>query len=133
MAEFLPGILAIILEQADVLDARIALEVEDALGDQAEEVCDLIVAGIPQVAVVARIFDQNLVRADRVHAVINTVAAAAGFALNAVKRRGVNHGTRGPGDAGRVGRFRDHLHRRRGAVVKTADRYRETTGSRRIN
>src|ERR1700693_5316701 len=132
MAEFLPGILAIILEQADVLDARIALEVEDALGDQAEGVCGLIVAGIPQVAVVARIFDQSLVRADRVHAVINTVAAAAGFALNAVKRRGVNHGTRGPWDAGGIGRFRDHLQRRRGTIAKTADGLRTRSGFGRI-
>src|SRR6202158_2407400 len=132
MAEFLPGILTIVLEQADVLDARIALEVEDALGDQAEEVCDLIVAGIPQVPVVARIFDQHLVRANRVQAVINTVAAAVGFTLNAVKRRVVNHGTRGPGDAGRVGRFRDHLHRRRGAVATPADRLRTRSGFGRI-
>src|ERR1700687_4115049 len=132
MAEFLPGILTIVFEQADVFDARIAFEVEDALGDQAEEVCNLIVAGVPQVPVVARIFDQHFMCADRVHAVINTVAAAVGFALNAVKRRGVNNGTRGPWDAGGIGRFRDHLQRRRGTIAKTADGLRTRSGFGRI-
>src|ERR1700686_2166571 len=132
MAEFLAGVLAMVFEQADVLDARIALKIEDALGDQAEKVSNLIVAGAPQMRVVSRVFDQHFMRADRVHAVINAVAAAAGFALDAVKRRGVNDGTRGPWDAGGIGRFRDHLQRRRGTIAKTADGLRTRSGFGRI-
>ena len=47
MAEFLAGVFAVVLEQADVLDAGIALEVEDALGGDAQEVCNFVVAGAP--------------------------------------------------------------------------------------
>ena len=107
MAEFLPGVLAVILEQADVFDARIALEIEDALGGQPQEMSDLIVAGVPQMPVVTRIFDQNFMRADRVHAVIDPVAAAARFTLDMVKRTGMHDGTRRPRNAGRIGRFRE--------------------------
>ena len=60
-------------------------------------------------AVVVGIFDQHFVRAHRVHAVVNSVAAAAGFAFNAVEGPGMNHGTSRPGNAGGVGRFRNHL------------------------
>ena len=119
MAEFLAGILAIVLEQADVLDARVTLKVENALGGKAKEVRDLVVAGVPQMAVVVRIFDQHFVRADRVHAVVDAVAAAAGFSFNAVERLGMNHGTRRPGNAGRVGRFRNHLRRRGGICTES--------------
>ena len=66
-------------------------------------------AGIPQMAVVIGILDQHFVRAYRVHAVVNSVAAAAGFSLNAVEGPGMNHGPSRPGDAGAFGRFRDDL------------------------
>ncbi len=98
----------------------IALEIEDALGGQAEEVADLIVAGIPQMPVVARVFDDHFMRADRVHAVIDAVAAAAGFAFDAIERHGMHDGARGPGNAGRVGRLRDHLRGRRSVGAETA-------------
>src|SRR5579871_4605295 len=61
MVEFLARVLAVVLEEADVLDARIALEVEDAFSGEAQEVRDLFVAGIPQVAIVTPILDENLV------------------------------------------------------------------------
>src|SRR5713226_9372927 len=77
MAELLSGIRAMVFEEADIFDARIALEIEDALGGQAKEPLDLRVAGIPNMAVVARVLDQNLVRADRVHAVVEAVATAS--------------------------------------------------------
>src|ERR1700680_1471372 len=120
MTKFLPGALAVVFEETDILNARVALEVEDALGSEAEKVRDLIVAGAPQVPVVARIFDQHFVSTDRVHAVIDAVAAPAGFALDAVERLGMHDGTRGPGNARRVGRLRDHLQRGGRAVAKTA-------------
>ncbi len=120
MGEFLPGVLAVVLEEADVLDARVALEVEDALGGEAEEVCDLFVAGVPEMAVVARIFDQHFVRADGVHAVVDAVAAAAGIAFDAVKRRGMHDRARRPRNSRRIGRLRDHLRRSRGIGTETA-------------
>jgi hypothetical protein len=84
MAEFLSGTFAVILEKAYVFDARVALEVENALGNEAQEVADLIVAGIPQIAIVTRVLHDYFVCTDRVHAVINAVAAAARIALNAI-------------------------------------------------
>ena len=65
MAEFLAGARAEILEKTDVLDARVVLEIQNAFGGQAQELPNLIVARIPQMAVMARILDQNFVRADR--------------------------------------------------------------------
>src|SRR3984885_64241 len=67
MAEFLPSALAVVLEQADIFDAGIALEVKDALGGQAEKVRNLIVAGLPQMTVVARVLHQHFMRTPRVH------------------------------------------------------------------
>src|ERR1039458_3205845 len=55
MAELLAGILAVVLEEADVLDARIALQVEDALGGDAEEVRDFVIAGAPPLGPVDRV------------------------------------------------------------------------------
>ena len=46
MAEFLPGVGTVVFEEADVLDARVALEIEDAFGSEAQELADLIVAGL---------------------------------------------------------------------------------------
>jgi hypothetical protein len=92
MGEFLAGVLAKVFEQADVLDARVTLEVENALGGKSKEVRDFIISGVPQMTVVIGIFDQHFVRAHRVHAVVNSVAAAAGFSLNAVQGPGMNHG-----------------------------------------
>src|ERR1017187_822364 len=120
MAELLAGILAVVLEEADVLDARIALQVEDALGGDAEEVRDFVIAGAPKVSVVVGVFYQHFMRADGVHAVINAVTAAVGFALDAVERSGMDDRTRGPGSARRVRRFRDDLQRRRGSIAETA-------------
>ena len=99
MAEFLAGIRAVVLEEADVLDARVALEVENALGGEAQELPDLVVAGIPELAVVPGIFDQHFMSAHRTHAVVNAVAAAAGLAFNVVKRRGMHHRARRPARA----------------------------------
>ena len=91
MAEFLPGAGTEILKEADVLDTRVALEIQDALGGQAQELSNLIVAGIPELPVVPGILHQHFVGADRIHAVVNPVAAPARFAFDVVERRGVHH------------------------------------------
>ncbi len=59
---------------------------------------DLIVAGIPELAVVPGIFDQDFMSANRIHAVVDAVAAAAGLAFNVIERRGMHHGARRPAD-----------------------------------
>ena len=94
MAEFLARIGAVIFEEADVLDARIALEVHDAFGGQAQELSDLIVTGIPQMAVMPGIFHQNFVSAHRAHAIINAIPMPASFTLNVVERCGMHHRSR---------------------------------------
>src|SRR5689334_3183784 len=53
VSEFLPGILAEIFEQADVLDAGVSLQIEDALGGEAKEMADFFVGCIPEVAIMA--------------------------------------------------------------------------------
>jgi hypothetical protein len=63
MAKLLPGTGTVIFEKADVFDARIALQVEDALGGEAQKLFDFSVAGIPEMAVVLRILDDHFVRA----------------------------------------------------------------------
>ena len=90
MAEFLPGTPAVVLEEADVLDAGVALEIENALGGHAKEPLDLRVAGIPKMVVMARVLDQHLVRSDGVHAVIEAIATASGLAFNVIERRGMH-------------------------------------------
>ena len=47
MAEFLAGVGTVILVETDVLDARVAFEVENSLGGEAKKLADLIVAGMP--------------------------------------------------------------------------------------
>lgn len=70
MEEFLAGAFSMIFKDTDVLEAAIALEVLDAQGGEAEELLDFGVGGIPDVAVVAGVFDENFVSADGTHAVV---------------------------------------------------------------
>src|SRR5579864_3412862 len=92
MAELLSRILAVVLEQADVLDPGISLQVEDPLGGETKKVSDLFVTRRPQMPVMVRILDQHLVRADGVHAIVYPVAPAAGLAFDAIQRLGMNDG-----------------------------------------
>ncbi len=64
MAKFLPGAGAEVFEEADIFNARIVFQIEDALGGEVQKLFNLSVAGIPEMAVVLRIFDDDFVRAD---------------------------------------------------------------------
>jgi len=64
MAEFLAGTGAVILVHTDVLDARIALEVQDSFGGETQKLPNFIIACVPQLAVVPGILHQNLMRAN---------------------------------------------------------------------
>ena len=68
--EFLSRRLAMILENADVLKPAVALQILNSLRGQPQKLLDFDVLGIPDVAIVPWIFQQNLVRSDRSHAVI---------------------------------------------------------------
>src|SRR5260370_18826003 len=79
-----------------MVDVGIGREIEEALGGRTEEVSDLVVAGVPKMAVVARILHQHFMGADGMHPVVKSVTAATRLALNVVKRCGMHHGTSGP-------------------------------------
>jgi hypothetical protein len=59
--------------------------------------------------IVIRILDEYFMCAYGLHAVIEAIAAASGLAFDMVERSGVDHGTRGPGRAGRIGSVRDYM------------------------
>jgi hypothetical protein len=129
MAKFLAGILSVIFEQAHIFHTRIALEVHDAPGHQTQELRDLLIAGIPQMPVVVRILNQHLMRAHRMHAVIDAIAAAARLAFNAIQRRRMHHRARRPWRSRIIRSRGDYLHRVRGIAAKWAGPF----GSRRID
>src|ERR1700733_9488959 len=68
----------------------------NALRRQHQELFDLRRARIPQVTVVLGIFDQNLVRTQRAHAVVQAIRAAGWLSLDAIKWRWMYHRPRGP-------------------------------------
>src|SRR5215469_17990076 len=109
MAEFLAGVLAVVLIKADVFDAWVALEVENPLRREAEKMSDLIVTRIPEVPIVPRILDKHFMRSDRTHAVIKAVAAASRVAFDVVERPGMHEGTRRPGRTCGARRLGDDL------------------------
>src|SRR4029077_4098158 len=85
VVEFLSRGVAVILENADVLEPAIALQILNPLRGQTQELFDLDVTGIPDVAIVAGIFQQNLVSAHRSHAVVESVAAAGRLTFDVVQ------------------------------------------------
>ena len=56
MLELLSGAGAVVLEDADVVEAAVALQVLNALGGQQQKLFDFGVVGVPQLAVVPGIF-----------------------------------------------------------------------------
>src|SRR5258708_1999107 len=124
MAEFLAGVRTVVLEKADILDAGIVLEIEYAFGGQAQKVSDLVVAGVPKMAVVARILHQYFMRTDGMHAVVKAVTAPAGLTFNVIKRCGMDHGTSGPRSSAGVRHGCDDLRGRRRIRAKQASGFR---------
>ena len=82
--ELLAGVKTEVLEDTDVLEASIFLQVLDALRAKREILLDLAVVGVPQLAVVAGVFDDDFVRANRLHGVVEAVARAAGIAFDVI-------------------------------------------------
>ena len=96
MLEFLSRSHTVILEDADVLEARILLQILNALGRQQQKLLDLGIARIPQLPIVMQALHQDLVRTDGRHAIVKTIAATLRLAFNPVQRRGMHHGARRP-------------------------------------
>jgi hypothetical protein len=57
VTELLAGVLPVIFEETHVLDARITLQIEDALRGKAQELSDLIVTRAPKMAIMPGILD----------------------------------------------------------------------------
>src|ERR1700692_2655314 len=107
VVEFLSRSLAVILENADVLESAIALQILNPLRGQTQELFDLDVTGIPDMAIVTGVFDQNFVSASRSHAVVEAVAAAGRLAFDVVQGLRMNHGARRPCTAIHAGQISD--------------------------
>src|SRR5258705_11292470 len=86
----------LILEDADVLEAAVALQILDSLRDQPQKLLNLGIARVPEVSVMVGIFEQQLVRSHRAHAVIDSIPAPRRIALNPVNRRRMNNRTPRP-------------------------------------
>ena len=69
------------------------------LPQQRQVLLDLAIVGVPQVAIVARVLDNDFVRTDGLHPVVESVAGALGLAFNAVNGTGMHHGASRPGIA----------------------------------
>ena len=76
---------AAILEDGDVLEARISLQIQDALGIGFEDALDLLVLHAAEPSVVVGRFDDDLVSAHGAHAVVNAFRSARSFALDAIQ------------------------------------------------
>jgi hypothetical protein len=123
MLKFLPCIATVILEDADVLETRVALQILNALRRQQQELSDLRVARSPEMAFVPQILDQHLVRSDRGHAIVNSISAAGRLTLNAIQRRGMNYGTGRPRASADGGHIRHQLNRNWRVRAETANRF----------
>src|SRR5437868_2211563 len=91
VVEFLAAEWAMVLKDGDVFESAVALEINDALGGEAQELLDFRVAGIPKIAVVTRIFNQHLMRPYRTHVVVEAVSLAVRVSFDPVNRRGMHH------------------------------------------
>src|ERR1700683_4543349 len=100
MFELLSGAAAMVLENADVLESPVAFQVLNALRRQQQKLANFGIAGVPQMPVMARIFDQHFVGSHGAHAIVDAVCAARSVALNVVESCGMHHGSLPAGHAG---------------------------------
>ena len=120
MIEFLPGCGAVILENADVLEPCIALQILNAQRGQTQELFDFRIARVPEMAIMAKVLEQDLVSADGSHAVVKAVTAARRLAFNVIKRMRMHKRARGPRAAIEARQIRDYLGWLGGGTAKLA-------------
>ena len=83
---------AVIAKCADVLKAPVAFQIRDAQGNGFQHARDFIVGHMRQRPSVVRAFDDDFMRAHRMHAVVNACGGALRMALDAIERLRVrNH------------------------------------------
>ena len=99
MFELLPRSETEVFIDADIAEAGIAFQVLDPLRRQQQKLFDFGIVGLPQLAIVLRVLDQHLVRAEGGHAVIETLAAPVRWDFNVINRPGMHHRPRRPGTA----------------------------------
>ncbi len=75
-----------ILENGDVLEAGVFLEIENALRISLEDALDLLVFHAAEPGVVVRRFDDDLMRADGSHAIVNAFRSAPSVTFDAIER-----------------------------------------------
>ena len=73
---------AVVLEDHDVAEARVLLQVDDAVAVGPEDILDLLVRQVAQRQHVVGRLDDDLVRADAVHLVVEAVALLVEVALD---------------------------------------------------
>ena len=83
---FFPGLRAGIFKDGDVFEAGVAFQVGDAAGPGVEDAFDFFVGHLGKRAGVVGSFDDDFVRADGGHAVVDAFRAAARVAFDAVER-----------------------------------------------
>src|SRR5882762_3410700 len=120
VVEFLSGCLAVILENADVLEAAVALQILNPLCRQTQELFDLDVTGIPDMAIVAGILQQNFVSAHRSHSVVESVASAGRLAFDVVQGLRMNDRAGRPCAAIHAGQVSNDLGWLGGSATKRA-------------
>src|SRR6266404_2817649 len=120
VVEFLSRGLAVILENADVFEPAIAFQILNPLRGQTQELFDLDVTGIPDMAIVAGIFQQNFVSAHRSHAVVESVAAAGRLAFDVVQGLRMNDRAGRPCTAIHAGQISDDFGWLGGGTAKRA-------------
>src|SRR6202790_4431906 len=120
VVEFLSRGLAVVLENADVLESAIALQILNPLRGQTQELFPLDVTGIPDMAIVTGILQQNFVSAHRSHAVVESVAAAGRLAFDVVQGLRMDKRARRPQAAIHAGQGGDDIGQVGGRATKTA-------------
>src|ERR1700675_759715 len=120
VVEFLSRGLAVILENADVLESAISLQILNPLRGQTQELFDLDVTDIPDMAIVAGIFQQNFVSPHRSHAVVESVAAAGRLAFDVIQSLRMDNRARRPRTTIHAGQGGDHIGYVGGRATKTA-------------
>src|SRR6266496_403471 len=74
----------VILENADVAETSITFQILNSLGGEQKKLLGFALSGGPQLPVVLRILNQDLVRAHVRHAVVNALTATIKCAFNVI-------------------------------------------------
>ncbi len=96
MLELLPGTAAVVLEDADILEAPVTLQVLNALRRQQQELADFWSLAFQRCPSWRGFSISTSCAPTGTHAIINAVRPAQRVALNVVQGHGMHHGARGP-------------------------------------